>query len=1058
MKKVMNGNQAAAYISYAFTEVASLFPITPATPMAEVVEAWSANGRRNAFGEIPQMMTMGSENGSAGLIHGAAKAGALAATYTCSQGLLLMIPTLYKLAGERLPVVIHVAARSIATSALSIYGDHSDVMAARQTGVMMLASGNVQETALFATLAHVAAIRSRLPMIHFFDGFDTSHEIRDIQLPSYQKLAHLLPSASLSSVRQQALSNLRPVMSGTSQMPDLYFQQRESAEAAYQGLPEKMEAWLQEISPLFPGNHSLVEYIGVPDAQRVMIIMGSAQETVKEVAQQLNKSGEKVGVLVIHLYRPFPTELFLRRLPITAKEICVMDRTKEPGSTGEPLLLDVQQACRQRKVNITGCRYGIGGKEVTPEQVAAVYTHLKQAQRPATVTVGITEDLCQSSLPIPAFPEEVFSGQELICLGTGNDGSVAGFKGLAQVITQLTDQRVQCRFEYSPLKSGDLTKSYLRFSPQPITKGYRVMTADLMLVNDIAYFQRLDIPDHLKKGAKLILNFKGDLQTLARRLPRGTLRRLLEKQIQVYCLPATQLARKHRLGPKINCLMIAAILRCLPELPVQRSLHTYQKVLKKAAFMADPSYYQATCQGMAEIPELFAQLQLAELPEREQQPELTEETAFQRKISTPCLKGRSEQITTGTLQELDLTAGNYPLPQEKTAVNQQQCETCPLQQEGCDGVACEAHRLGPSLLDGSSACRGCGETPYFKLLTQLFGPRLAIANATGCSSIWGGSVPQLAYRQNADGCGPVWANPLFETNSSFGMGLQLGHRFQREHLLESLTAVIEEAGTPESIKAAGQRLLATNGKEVQAVAEFMAAAADHGDPRICKLREQSYGLIDRSQWLVGGDGWAYDIDFGGLDHLLASGQNLNILILDNGAYANTGGQTSKGADQGAKLKLASNGNFRQKKDFAAYAMSYEDVYVAQVSVMADPQQTQQVLLEADQHEGVSVVIAYSHCVIHQAKASGAKLSQLAVASGYWPLFRYRPQEKRPFSADCGGTYNEEKLQEFIDLQGRYAFLHTDQQQRETFLAHIKRKVRRLRIFQQLVNSDGGWNE
>ena len=1051
MKKVFNGNEACAYISYAFTEIASLYPITPSTSMAEAVERWVALGKTNIYGAVPEAITMESENGSAGLIYGAAKSGALAVTYTCSQGLLLMIPTLYKLAGERLPVVIHNTSRTVATNALSIYGDHSDVMAARQTGVLMLASGNVQEVAIFATLAHKAALASRLPLLHFFDGFETSHELRDIQVPSYDRLKKVIPETDLAATRQQALSNFRPVASGTSQTPELFFQQRETVEAAYSDLPEKMESWLQEINQLYPGNHSLVEYIGAPDAKEILVVMGSAQETVKEVVNQQIQQHAKIGAIILHLYRPFPVELFLRRLPETVKKIMVMDRTKEPGSIGEPLLLDVQQACQNQQLLISGCRYGLGGKEVTPQQIEAIYLFLKNQETSRRVTVGITDDLMNSSLPLEESElPTIFSGEEFICLGTGNDGSITGFRGLAKVISQLTDKHVQCRFEHSPLKSGDLTKSSLRVSQEEIIKGYGVDKAHHILVNQINYLQRVDILSHLRPGANIILNFKGDEAQLQKMLPADLINGFLEKKINLYCVPAEKIGREYQLGIKLNCLMIAALLHILAGESAERWIYAYQKLFKTADFMSDPEYYQRTCAGMQEARESLQKVQLQ--PVFEGEATISEEKSpFEEKIRLPCYYRQSQKITTKILAELDLSAGNYPLP---TSQKSNDCGTCHLRLQ-CSDTGCQR---GPSLLQAAGACRGCGETPYMSLLTQLFGPRLAIANATGCSSIWGGSAPDVAYRKNAKGLGPVWANPLFENNSSFGRGLEVGQAWQRQQALAKLQQLILTDYQPLRIKVLAKKIIASKGFDVEIVQEFLQQTEESLDPNIQQLRQQSYALIKRSQWIVGGDGWAYDIDFGGIDHLLSSGQDVNILILDNSGYANTGGQLSKGTDLGVKAKLATNGSLRQKKQFAAYALQYDNVFVAEVSVMADSKQTETALLAAERHPGVSVVIAHSHCVLHKSEASGPQLARLATDSGYWPLFIRDPQKEIPFVWHSSPEVVEDKLRDFIKLQADYQPIRENSVLYQKFQKNIKKNLHHLQILARLDNEGWGWKD
>lgn len=1142
MQKIIDGNEAAAYVAYAFTEIASLYPITPSTKMTELVEKWSAQGKKNSFDQPVETIQMESENGSAGVMYGAAKAGALASTFTCSQGLLLMTPTIYKLAGEQLPGVVHVAARAIATSALSIYGDHSDVMALRQTGAIILSSSSVQTAALYSAVAHLAAVQYHLPVIHFFDGFDTSHELRKVTVPTYRQLSKSIDTRAFESFKENGVSNLDPKASGTSQMPDLYFQQREAVNPVYLEAVAGIEEILQSLNPLFDSLSSTVEYFGAANAKKVIVLMGSAASTAKEVVEKL-LANEEVGVITLHLYRPFPATLFLKRLPETVEDICVMDRTKEPGGTGEPLLLDVQRMIAESRSNIkvNGCRYGLGGKEVTPEQIAAVFHEMGDWQNKQSAVVGINDDLTKLSLKVKeehALPES--DAKEVILLGTASDGMVTGTQDLTRLIGGLTELDVQARFEFSPIKSRHVTQSFLRLSPKPIFASYNCSSADLIVLAQASYLKYEAILKKLKPNGKLLINFSGSIEGLLHHCSAEIRNHLIEKKIELFLVPASHLARNYQLGPKISCLMITALLEITSYVPNQQALARYQELLEDADYMLDTEYRHSVYQAMEEIKQQIRQVTLSSSEAFAEETSSIVSKNRLAKITQACQNFKGNEISTKDLFDHQLQSGAFPLtdqdslisldleqapcwqaenclkcnlcsavcphsaiqPQlnanerigeeqslpydEQTAfsleIDLEKCTGCLLCQEVCPAqskalvkkeipeVASERvpkleasevvfpkndHSLRTSqfnkpLLQASGACPGCGETPYLKLLTQLFGERLSIANATGCSSIWGASAPFVAYRRNEEGHGPIWANSLFENNSSFGLGMKLGFDRTRKNCFEQLGKVTKDTTYPAKLRRLCQQLIDEQGRNAATIVSFMETTKDTLDTRILRLRAKSHYLINRTHWIVGGDGWAYDIDFNGIDRLLAQNENVNILILDNSGYANTGGQASSAVEKNVTVKLASNGKKTIKKDLALYAMQYPNAYIAQVSLFADAKQTHRAFVEAERHEGVSIIIAYAHCVLHKSTYSGIEESRLATESGYWPLFRYDPNKRRRFKLDTS-HFSEKYLEQYLRSQPRFSAIMKDQEKQKELVTTIKRRQRNYALMTELFN-------
>ncbi|MEQ2466058.1 pyruvate:ferredoxin (flavodoxin) oxidoreductase [Niallia hominis] len=1117
MEKVMSGNETAAYISYAFTEIASLFPITPSSPMAEKVEQWSSEGQVNLFGTTVQTIQMESETGSAGVLHGALKSGALATTYTCSQGLLLMIPALYKMVGELLPGVLHVSARTVATSGLSIYGDHSDVMAIRQTGTVMLASGNVQEVGLFAAVAHMAAVELRLPVLHFFDGFETSHEVRKIQVPSYQALRKVYNEQGLVDFRNDCLSNFNPKVTGGSFMPDLFFQQRESINGLYNQAETVIESLIQQLNPLFGILSSSVEYFGTRDAERIIVIMGSAQETVKAVVESLHQKGEKVGLLVIHVYRPFPKKIFLERLPEKVKEICVMDRTKEPGASGEPLLLDVQHVCTQadRPVRIIGCRYGIGGKDVTPEQIRGIFKNMATWPREKSGVIGITDDATCLTIPQEEI-EDPFAGTEIIAFGFGSDGSTSGIREITKVIGHLTDYDVQNIVHYSPVKSRNLTVSTLRIHSKSIKAAYPVKSGDVVMATQSSYLNRIELISSIKQKGKLLVNYSGDSNMLKKTISNESLALLQEKEAEIYLIPASNLARKYELGPKINCLMMTAFLKLTDYIPFDEGLAYYKQLLKRNEFMKNVDYCYATYQAMEDILSQIKQFKWTAEKVTPQKKELVYSDTTRKPYHYFLNEVTTKEMVDNHLQGGDFSpltqpgkqfveSQGIPCWQKDQCIGCKKCQiicphnaihistsqikqgekefeliidpdrctgchlcvdTCPVQGKALHLINCSpvelkekrnAFRLKKEQIvktesdyfDPRGACAGCGETPYLHMLTELFGERLNLVNATGCSSIWGGSVPFSAYKKNEKGHGPTWSSSLFENNSAFGLGIHAGYQKIREESYQLLKSIIKDENTPLNVRNLCQEVMKDKGYHIDLIEELMSAISDTLDPALQQLQAQRQFLLKRSQWLVGGDGWAYDIDFNGIDHLISRNENVNILILDNGGYANTGGQASKSSGKGTKMKFASAGNPLARKDLSLFAMMYEHAYVAQVSIFADPYQTQKTIKEAERYEGVSIIFAYSHCVIHKTEVSGIENSRAAVNSGYWPLFRYRPHKKKRFVRDhC--TFSEEALNKYLAGDPRFEIIRHSDLKAELLLEIMKRN-RNYLILEQLVN-------
>lgn len=1112
--KTMDGNTAAAYISYAFTDVAAIYPITPSSPMAEVVDEWAAQGKKNIFGQTVKLMEMQSEAGASGAVHGSLQAGALTTTYTASQGLLLMIPNMYKMAGELLPAVFHVSARALATSSLSIFGDHQDVMATRQTGFALLAEGSVQEVMDLAGVAHLSAIKGRVPFLNFFDGFRTSHEIQKIEVMDYANLEKLLDKDAVDAFRKRGLNPDNPVIRGTAQNPDIYFQTREAVNTYYNALPEIVEDYMGEISKLTGREYHLFNYYGAEDAEDIIIIMGSASETVRTVVEKLNAEGKKVGVLVVHLYRPFSIEHFMGAIPQSVKRIAVLDRTKEPGAFGEPLYLDVRAAfyASDRKPMIIGGRYGLGSKDLLPGDIVAVFDNLASAEPKNNFTISITDDVTNTSLPCVAGVDVTPAGTKGCKFwGLGSDGTVGANKSAIKIIGDHTDMYAQGYFSYDSKKSGGVTVSHLRFGHTPIMAPYLIDAADFVAVHNQSYVHKYDVTAGLKKGGTFLLNCNWSAEELDAQLPGQLKRYIAKNDIKFYIIDAVKIAQEIGLGGRINMIMQSAFFKLADIIPLADAVkylkdaveHSYGKKgqnivdmnnaaidkgidaivavdvpaswaeagdtaaeaatgnefidkllvpmnklegdkLPVSAFAdyADGTFPSGTAayekRGIAiDVPEwqMDTCIQCNQCafvcPHAAIRPVLmTEEEAAKAPATLPSKPaiGAKGLMFSMSISPLDCTGcGNCaqvcPAPKGKALVMKPldtQLDKAAAWEYSQKEVAPKANPLNKKtmkgiqfeqpLLEFSGACAGCGETPYAKLVTQLVGDRMMIANATGCTSIWGASAPSMPYTKNCKGHGPSWANSLFEDNAEYGLGMFLGVKQSRERVEDMVKAMLE-GELAEDLKAALTDWLehVNDSEGTRERAEVLTAVLEKYKDNCDKcaaLYDEKQFFVKRSHWIFGGDGWAYDIGYGGLDHVLASGENVNVMVFDTEVYSNTGGQSSKSTPTAAIAKFAASGKKTKKKDLGMMAMSYGYVYVAQVAMGADKNQTLKAIAEAEAYDGPSLIIAYAPCINHGLKV-GMGCSQLeekrAVDCGYWATYRFNPelkeQGKNPFILD-----------------------------------------------------------
>ena len=1133
--KTMDGNAAATYVSYAFTEVATIFPITPSSNMAEGADEMAAEGHKNIFGQVVKVVEMQSEGGAAGAFHGSLQAGALTTTYTASQGLLLMIPNMYKIAGELLPCVFHVSARALAASSLSIFGDHQDVMAARQTGFAMLAESSVQEVMDLAGVAHLSAIKGRVPFVSFFDGFRTSHEIQKVEVMPYEELSKLLDYEALNDFRRRALNPDHPVTRGTAQNPDIYFQSREAVNQYYLDLPEVVEGYMHEINKVTGRNYQLFNYHGAADAEHVVIAMGSACETIKDTVDFINANGGKAGVLTIHLFRPFSVKHFLGAMPTTVKKIAVMDRTKEPGCFGEPLYLDVCSAYYQseQKPVIVGGRYGLGSKEFRPADALAIFENLKAAEPKNGFTVGINDDLTNTSLPM-AEDIDVTPAGTTACKfwGLGSDGTVGANKSAIKIIGDHTDMYAQGYFAYDSKKSGGITVSHLRFGKKPITSPYLVDKADFVACHNQAYVDKYNVLSGLKKGGTFLLNTIWTAEELEAHLPASMKKYLAEKEINFYTLDAVSIAQEIGLGGRINMIMQAAFFKLANIIPIEDAVKylkeavvdSYglkgQKVLDMNNAAIDkgvgavvkinvpaswkdavdaPKYECTVCPTkpafITDVVEVMNRLEGDGLPVStfKDCPDGTfpcGTAAYEKRgiaVNVPewqidkCIQCNQcafvcphavirpilmteEEAKAAPAGFDSKPATGVPGMQYRIAVSPLDCTGCGNCAQVCiakekalvmkpiatqeDKIALwdyamsipvknpmskftlKGSQFEQPLLEFSGACAGCGETPYVKLITQLFGDRMTIANATGCSSIWGASAPATPYTTNAKGHGPAWANSLFEDNAEYGLGMLLGSTHVRDGLKLKIEAAMDVASA--DLKAIMAEVVeqfdVTEGTRERAEKLIAALETEKaGKPALEAIYADRDYLAKRSHWIFGGDGWAYDIGYGGLDHVLASGENVNVLVMDTEVYSNTGGQSSKSTPTAAIAKFAASGKRTKKKDLGMMAMSYGYVYVAQIAMGADKNQTLKAIAEAEAYPGPSLIIAYAPCINHGLKigmGQSQEQTKRAVAAGYWSMYRFNPtlkdEGKNPFTLDSKPP--TASFQDFLMSEVRYSSL------------------------------------
>ena len=1143
-KQSMDGNTAAAHVAYAFTDVAAIYPITPSSVMADLTDKFSAQGAKNLFGRQVQVTEMQSEGGASGAVHGSLAAGALTTTYTASQGLLLMIPNMYKMAGELLPGVIHVSARALTSHALSIFGDHSDIYACRQTGYAMLCSNNPQECMDLAAVAHLAAIEGRVPFLHFFDGFRTSHEIQKIEEWDYADLADMLNWDAVEAFRRRALNPEHPVTRGTAQNDDIFFQAREACNKYYDAVPEVVVKYMDKVNAKIGTDYKPFNYYGAEDAEHVIVAMGSVCDCTEEVVDYLNAAGEKVGLLKVHLYRPFVADYMLRELPKTVKTISVLDRTKEPGSIGEPLYLDVLAAINGSDfagVKVYTGRYGLGSKDTTPGDIIAVYRNAESETPKRRFTIGIVDDVTNLSLPIVENPDTTPKGTHSCKFwGLGADGTVGANKNSIKIIGDNTDMYAQGYFAYDSKKSGGLTVSHLRFGKTPIKSTYYISKADFVACHNPSYVDKYDIVDDLKEGGSFLLNCPWDTEELSERLPGKMKKILAERHINFYTIDGIKIGKEIGLGGRINTVLQSAFFKIADIIPADKAKELMKAAAKKSYMKKGQAIvdmnYAAIDRGMEDLKKVEIPADWANAVDNSVADQAEGNGAlveYVNEILKPVNAYKGNKLPVSTFMDhVDGTAPNGSAAYEKRGIavdvpewnpeNCIQCNRCAivcphavirpvamtadelakapedtkslpmmglkdlnfvmtvstLDCTGCGACAqvCpgkkgakaltmqsidsqrpkqavfdyaltledkpEVHekfkfttvkgsQFKQPLLEFSGACAGCGETPYAKLVTQLFGDRMFIANATGCSSIWGASAPATPYTKNKKGYGPAWQNSLFEDNAEFGLGMALGQKAIRNRLIEYVEGIQKDTDSAD-LKTACQNYLdtVTDSTSSRPATDALIAELEKNteDAKVGELVKKTLvdkdELAKKSMWIFGGDGWAYDIGFGGLDHVIASGENVNILVFDTEVYSNTGGQASKATPVGSVAQFAAAGKAVKKKDLAAIAMSYGYVYVAQCAMGADNNQVLKAMVEAESYNGPSLVICYAPCINHGIKG-GMGIAQLeekkAVEAGYWNIFRYDPrladEGKNPFMLD--GKAPSASYRDFIMGEVRY---------------------------------------
>ena len=1132
-KQTIDGNTAAAHVAYAFSDVAAIYPITPSSDMGQYADLWSANGRKNIFGEVVDIVEMQSEAGAAGAVHGSLSAGAFTTTFTASQGLMLMLPNMHKIAGEMLPTVFHVSARSLAAQSLSIFGDHSDVMSARNTGYALVAASNLQEIMDLAIVSHLATLKSNVPFLNFFDGFRNSHEIQKTEIIDYDTIKSLVEEKYIEEFRARAMNPENPRLKVGAQNPDVYFQGRETTNVMYDETPGIIQEYMDKVAKVIGRQYHLFDYVGAPDAEKVIIAMGSACDTIEETINHLNAKGEKLGLVNVHVYRPFSAEAFISAIPETAKDIIVLDRTKEPGSLGEPLYLDVVIALKDKDVKIIGGRYGLSSKEFTPSMVKAVYDHADGAATHG-FTVGINDDVSNKSLKVTdiinSLPEGTFSAK---FWGLGSDGTVGANKNSIKIIGDNTEMNAQGYFQYDSKKSGGITRSHLRFGTSPIQSEYLVAHANFIACHNQAFIGRYDVVEGIKENGVFLLNSIWDSNEVFSHFTKDMQKDIIEKNVKVYNVNALKIAEEVGLGGRINTVMQAAFFIISGVLPKEEAIAlikgAIEKSYKKKGMDIVKMNWKAVDATEAALQEIAVP---AELPEVAAEPaKLVPDDAsdFVKNIIEPIMREKGDDIAvsdmpidgyvpTGTaalekrgvapmvphwiadkciqcnqctfvcphasiraklIDPADLEGapetftvldvkGKDADKKFKIQVYVEDCQGCsvcvnecpvdalemkPIEEERQAGenanetffhalptdvlgsgrlFSVKGSQFKQPLFEFSGACAGCGETPYVKLTTQLFGDRMVIANATGCSSIYGGTFPTIPYCKNKDGHGPTWANSLFEDNAEYGLGMRLAVDANRRQLKSTVKKLLTKNISADLKEALTWSL--ENWKDVSDEAKVnstkiktLLAKEDEKDADVRKIVELQSYFVDKSVWAFGGDGWAYDIGYGGLDHVLASGKNINILVMDTEVYSNTGGQASKASPLGAVAKFAESGKKTNKKDLGRMLMIYEYVYVASVAMGANKNQLVKAFQEAEAYDGPSIVIAYSPCINHGIDMSHAQIEQKkAVETGYWLLYRYNPmlalEEKNPFILDSKEPNFE--VIDFLKGEKRYSSLET----------------------------------
>ncbi|MCA9666140.1 MAG: pyruvate:ferredoxin (flavodoxin) oxidoreductase [Myxococcales bacterium] len=1185
-RRIVDGNEAAARVAYLTNEVCAIYPITPASPMGELADAWAAVGQKNIFDTVPDVIEMQSEGGAAGAVHGSLQGGALTTTFTASQGLLLMIPNMFKIAGELTPTVFHIAARSVATHALSIFGDHSDVMAARSTGWGMLASESVQTAQDMAMIAQMATLASRVPFLHFFDGFRTSHEMNVIDVLSREHVRAMVDDAHVRAHRERSLDPDKPSLRGTAQNPDVFFQAREACNPFYLATPDIVRDAMARFADVTGRSYSLFEYHGAPDAERVLVLMGSGVGAAREAVSAMVAKGERVGMVAVRLYRPFDVPAFISALPETVKSVAALDRTKEPGAVGEPLYQDVVTALAEGYAGatmprVTGGRYGLSSKEFTPAMAASVLAELARDKPKRHFTVGIRDDVTHTSLPWDeGFITEREKGLRAVFYGLGSDGTVGANKNTCKIIGEGTDLYAQGYFVYDSKKAGSVTVSHLRIEPEPIESTYLLQRADFVACHQFNFLERVDVLALARPGATLLLNSPFGPDEVWERIPKETQQQIIDKKIALWVVDAATVAEEAQLGRRINTVMQTCFFKLSEILPVDDAIGRIKSAIEKtykkrgeAVLARNYAAVDGALRGLSriEVPrEATSKRYRASGVSALGSAGGAEATDFVQKVTSMIIEGRGDLLPvsampvdgtfpTGTARfEKRSIAREIPIWNESICIDCGLCaavcphtairvkayqpqsragapegfkhkvwkskdlpagteltvqvapddctgcgvcvEVCPARDKSeakrkainmeaklphldverssfdfflgipqwdrsdVDKLTVKTSQLLEPLFEFSGACAGCGETPYLKTLTQLFGDRMVVANATGCSSIYGGNLPTTPWSVNADGRGPAWNNSLFEDNAEFGLGMRLALDHKRDTaaaLLRSLSAKVGDTIVSELIDAVqnDERSIAEQRARVAALESKLAPLVAQGDAQASLLLPLAASLVRRSVWIIGGDGWAYDIGFGGLDHVLASGRDVNILVLDTEVYSNTGGQASKATPRAAVAKFAAKGKPIGKKDLGMIAMAYGNVYVAQVALGAQPKQTIRAFMEAEAYPGTSLIIAYSTCIAHGIDMQRSMGHQKdAVQSGYWPIYRFVPDlegEGTPFHLDCKKP--KLKFADFARDEARFAMLQRSrpQEARELFELAQKDIDERWHYYEQMAGVERG---